>query len=77
MQFLEPAVQGDVAANRAIRINLAAARAGPGFYNLDCVALPGVAILADLNEPLTGCPTTAWRKSTAVTCWSMSRGSWS
>ncbi len=57
MQFLEPAVQGDVAANRAIRINLGGGtRQVPGFYNLDCVALPGVAILADLNEPLTALP---------------------
>ncbi len=57
MQFLEPAVQSDLAAGRAIRLNLGGgARQIAGFYNLDRVALPGVDILADLNEPLTALP---------------------
>ena len=57
MKFLEPAVQDDLAAGRAARLNLGGGRRKlPGFYNLDRVALPSVDILADLNEPLSALP---------------------
>lgn len=53
MKILNPAVQADIDARRALRLNLGGGeRPLPGHYHLDLVALPGVDIQADLNEPL-------------------------
>ena len=57
MRILNPAVRHDLDAGRRLRLNLGAGqRRLPGFYNLDFVELPGVDIVADLNEPLSDLP---------------------
>src|SRR4051794_24254861 len=57
MKILNPAVNCDLAAGRALKLNLGSGRrAIPGFYNVDLVELPGVDALADFNEPLTELP---------------------
>src|SRR4051812_22266165 len=57
MQILNPAVRQDLEAGRRLRLNLGCGlRRLPGFYNVDHVSLPGVDILADLEEPLAELP---------------------
>lgn len=57
MKILNPAVRADLAAGRPIRLNLGAGlRQLPGFYSVDQVELPGVDILATLEEPLGEIP---------------------
>lgn len=57
MKILNPAVTDDLQAGRPLRLNLGSGqRHLPGFYNVDLVELPGVDVLADLNEPLAGLP---------------------
>jgi SAM-dependent methyltransferase len=46
-----------LAAGRPVRLNLGVGqRPRDGYYGLDRVELPGVDVLADLNEPLSGLP---------------------
>jgi hypothetical protein len=57
MKILNPSVQGDLEAGRKLRLNLGCGlRRLPGFYNVDHLPLPGVDILADLEEPLSELP---------------------
>jgi hypothetical protein len=57
MKILNPAVQHDLEAGRKLRLNLGSGRRQmPGFYNVDHLCLPGVDILADLEEPLADLP---------------------
>lgn len=57
MKILNAAVIADLQAGRGLRLNLGCGmRARPGFYGVDQVALPGIDILADLNEPLSAIP---------------------
>lgn len=57
MQILNPAVARDLADGRPLRLNLGSGqRQIAGYYNVDCVALPQVDILADLEEPLALLP---------------------
>jgi len=57
MKILNPALRDDLDAGREVRLNLGSGqRRLPGFYNVDMVALEGVDVLADLNEPLDGFP---------------------
>lgn len=57
MQILNPAVRDDLAHGRRLRLNLGGGqRPMPGYYNLDLRAMPGVDIVADLNEPLAELP---------------------
>jgi hypothetical protein len=57
MQILNPQVLSDLETGRGLRLNLGSGlRPRPGFYGVDQVPLPGVDILADLNEPLTALP---------------------
>ncbi len=53
MRFLNPAVEAELRAGRRLMLNLGAGlRRLPGYFNVDLVELPGVDILADLEEPL-------------------------
>lgn len=57
MRILNPAVEADLRDGRPLRLNLGGGqREKPGFYNVDCVEMPGVDILADLEQPLTALP---------------------
>jgi hypothetical protein len=57
MKILNPAVQHDLEARQKLRLNLGSGlRHMPGFYNVDRLRLPGVDILADLEEPLADIP---------------------
>jgi hypothetical protein len=57
MKILNPRVVEDIQAGRGLRLNLGSGlRRRDGFYGLDQVALPGLDILADLNEPLPELP---------------------
>jgi hypothetical protein len=57
MKILNPLVQRDIDAGRGLRLNLGCGRRSrSGFYGVDRVALPGVDILADLDEPLSALP---------------------
>jgi hypothetical protein len=57
MRILNPAVRHDIEAGRKLRLNLGSGlRHLPGFYNVDRVHLPGLDILADLEEPLSELP---------------------
>jgi len=57
MKILNPQVHSDLATGRGLRLNLGSGgRPLPGFYNLDHLPLPGVDILADLNEPFAELP---------------------
>lgn len=57
MKILNPRVTDDLAAGRGLRLNLGCGRRSlPGFYGVDHIALPGVDILADLNEPFDALP---------------------
>jgi hypothetical protein len=57
MQILNPAVTRDIADGKGLRLNLGSGRRPrPGFYSVDHLPLPGVDVVADLNEPLAGLP---------------------
>jgi SAM-dependent methyltransferase len=57
MNILNPAVTHDLNAGRPLKLNLGSGcRQMPGFYNVDLVELPGVDVLADLNEPFDALP---------------------
>jgi SAM-dependent methyltransferase len=57
MRILNPNVLADLAAGRPLRLHLGSgARPLDGFYNVDLLDLPGVDIVADLNEPLAALP---------------------
>ena len=57
MEIRNPAVQADLDGGRKLRLSLGSGkRQPPGFYNLDLVPLPGVDVVADLNEPLALLP---------------------
>jgi SAM-dependent methyltransferase len=57
MQIINPAVARDIAAGKGLRLNLGSGkRPRDGFYSVDHLPLPGVDVVADLNEPLAGLP---------------------
>ncbi|HKB03029.1 MAG TPA: methyltransferase domain-containing protein [Gemmataceae bacterium] len=57
MRIVNPKVRDDLAAGRPIRLNLGVGqRSRPGYYGVDQIELPGVDIVADLNEPLSELP---------------------
>ena len=57
MKIVNPAVRSDFAAGVPLRLDLGCGpRPRPGFYGVDRADLPGVDIVADLNEPLTDLP---------------------
>jgi hypothetical protein len=57
MKIVNPEVLSDLRRSRGLRLNLGGGlRRLPGFYNVDRLALPGIDILADLNEPLSELP---------------------
>ncbi|MGE3806199.1 MAG: methyltransferase domain-containing protein [Gemmataceae bacterium] len=57
MKIVNTAVLEDLEAGIGLRLNLGSGpRPRPGYYNLDLLDLPGVDILADLNEPLAALP---------------------
>jgi hypothetical protein len=57
MRIVNPRIHDDLAASRALRLNLGSGgRPLDGYYNVDLLPLPGVDIVADLNEPLTALP---------------------
>jgi hypothetical protein len=57
MEILNPAVRQDLDAGRKLRLNLGCGmRRLPGYYNVDHVLLPGVDILANLEEPFSELP---------------------
>src|SRR5207253_2277903 len=50
-------VHEDIKLGKGLRLNLGSGRrTRPGFYNVDLLPLPGVDIVADLNEPLAELP---------------------
>ena len=57
MRIVNPAVRDDLDHGRKLRLNVGGGkRRIEGFYNLDLVHLPGVDVVADLNEPLDALP---------------------
>ena len=57
MRFINPNVLRDLEAGHGLRLNLGAGpKARPGFYSVDLLPLPGVDVVADLNEPLSLLP---------------------
>jgi SAM-dependent methyltransferase len=57
MRIVNPQVQRDIEAGLGLRLNLGSGHSTrPGFYNVDLLPLPGVDVVADLNEPLTALP---------------------
>lgn len=57
MRIVNPKVRDDIAAGRPIRINLGVGRRPrDGHYGLDWIEMPGVDMVADLNEPLSELP---------------------
>jgi len=57
MNIINSRVRQDLEAGKRLRLNLGSGlRHLPGFYNVDHLPLPGVDILADLEEPLTDLP---------------------
>jgi SAM-dependent methyltransferase len=57
MTIVNPAVRNDLHAGLPLRLDLGCGpRPKAGFYGVDRVALPGVDIAADLNEPLADLP---------------------
>ena len=57
MKIINQSVVQDIKDGRPLRLNL---DCGPitkkGLYNLDILEMPGVDVVADLNEPLDGLP---------------------
>jgi SAM-dependent methyltransferase len=57
VRILNPKVRDDIAAGRPIRLNLGVGRRPRDSYvGLDWIEMPGVDVVADLNEPLTDLP---------------------
>jgi len=57
MKILESRILDDIRDGRALRLHLGSGEVRvDGYYGVDQLALPGVAILADLNEPLALLP---------------------
>jgi hypothetical protein len=57
MTIVNPAVRSDLAGGVPLRLDLGCGpRPRPGFFGVDRAALPGVDIVADLNEPLADLP---------------------
>lgn len=57
MEILNRQVRADLDAGKPLRLDLGSGGAGrDGFYGVDFVDLPGVAILANLNEPFSALP---------------------
>jgi SAM-dependent methyltransferase len=57
MRIVSDSVVNDLEAGRGLRLNLGCGRRSlPGFYGVDHLDLPGVDIVADLNEPLSLLP---------------------
>jgi SAM-dependent methyltransferase len=56
-KILNPAVSDDLARGRPLALDLGAGmRRRPGHYSLDHLELPGIDIVADLNQPLSALP---------------------
>jgi hypothetical protein len=52
MRIVNPDVYRDLEAGRGLRLNLGCGlKPRPGFYGVDHLPLPGVDVVADLNEP--------------------------
>lgn len=57
MRILNPAIKDDLNAGRPLRLNIGGGqRVKPGFYNLDIIEMPGVDIVANLEEALSALP---------------------
>jgi SAM-dependent methyltransferase len=57
VRIVNPKVRDEIAAGRPIRINLGVGRRPrDGYYGLDWIEMPGVDVVADLNEPLSEFP---------------------
>lgn len=57
MKILNPEVEAVLKTRQCLCLNLGSgSRKVPGFFNVDHLPLPGVDILADLNEPLDALP---------------------
>lgn len=57
MTVVSPQLRDDLAAGRPVRLNLGVGRRPrDGYYGLDHIAMPGVDVVADLNEPLSDLP---------------------
>ena len=57
MKIVNPAIRDDLEAGRGLQLNLGCgARPRPGFYGVDHLEMPGVDLVADLNQPLSLLP---------------------
>jgi SAM-dependent methyltransferase len=57
MKIVNPAVHNDLAAGAPLRLDLGCGpQPRPGHYGVDRVALPGVDVVANLNEPFADLP---------------------
>jgi len=57
VRIINPAVRHDLDNGLEIRLNVGSGRRRvAGYYNLDLAQLPGVDVVADLNEPLSELP---------------------
>jgi hypothetical protein len=57
VRIVNPKVRDAIAAGRPIRLNLGVGRRSrEGYYGLDWIEMPGVDLVADLNEPLSELP---------------------
>ncbi|HKB01836.1 MAG TPA: methyltransferase domain-containing protein [Gemmataceae bacterium] len=55
--MVSPKLGDDLAAGRPVRLNLGVGRRPrDGYYGLDWIEMPGVDVVADLNEPLSELP---------------------
>lgn len=57
MKIINAQIHDDLAAGRPIRLNLGSGgKPMAGYYNVDLLELPGVDVVANLNEPLAALP---------------------
>jgi SAM-dependent methyltransferase len=57
VRIINPRVSDDLKAGRPIRLNMGVGRRPrEGYYGLDWIEMPGVDVVADLNEPLSELP---------------------
>jgi SAM-dependent methyltransferase len=57
VRVVSPQLRADLAAGRPVRLNLGVGRRPrDGYYGLDRIEMPGVDLVADLNEPLSELP---------------------